>query len=197
MLHPATELAALLLPALARILPDLRLGWDEIPPAILPLLIFGLRTADLTLSTLRMLVVVRGRRLAAWVLGFAQALVFISAVAGVLSRLDDPWNWIAYAAGFGTGNVVGILLENRLAPGHSLLQVVSSRRGQAVSEALRQSGRGVTSLAARGLEGTVSLLLCYVPRREVEAAQQEILGADPEAYVTVGHVRQVRGGWRA
>ncbi len=196
-MQPANALVTHLVEAAVRSLAGVRAGWDTVPPAILPLLVFTLRTTDLTLSTLRMLAVVRGRRLAAWILGFAQALVFISAVAGVLSRLDDPWNWIAYAAGFGTGNVVGILLESRLAPGHSLLQVVSPRRGQAVSEALRRTGRGVTSLAARGLGGAVSLLLCYVPRRDVEAARQEILGADPEAYITVGHVRQVRGGWRA
>jgi len=194
--HPALEASALFI-LVASSPSATRAGWDEIPALLLPLLIFGLRTTDLTLSTLRMLVTVRGRRAAAWVLGFGQALVFISAVAGVLSRLEDPWNWIAYAAGFGTGNVVGILLESRLAPGHSLLQVVSPRRGQAVSEALRGSGHGVTTLAARGREGTVSLILCYVPRRQVEAAHTEILGADPEAFVTVGHVRQVRGGWRA
>lgn len=174
-----------------------RAGWDEIPAALLPLLIFGLRTTDLTLSTLRMLVTVHGRRAAAWGLGFAQALVFISAVAGVLSRLEDPWNWIAYAAGFASGNVAGILLEERLAPGHSLLQIVSPGRGQAVSEALRSRGRGVTTLAARGLQGAVALILCYVPRRQVEAARLDVLEADPEAFVTVGHVRQVRGGWRA
>jgi uncharacterized protein YebE (UPF0316 family) len=160
-------------------------------------LIFGLRAADLTLSTLRMLVIVRGRRGAAWALGFGQALLFISAVAGVLSRLEDPWNWIAYAAGFATGNVVGIVLEARLAPGHSLLQVVSPRRGLAVVEALHRQGRGATALAARGQAGSVSLILCYVPRREVDSAHQEILAADPEAFVMVGHVRRVRGGWRA
>jgi uncharacterized protein YebE (UPF0316 family) len=196
-LQPAPGLAIPLAQAAARSLAGLRAGWEAVPPALLPVLVFVLRTTDLTLSTVRMLAVVRGRRLAAWILGFAQALVFISAVAGVLSRLDDPWNWIAYAAGFGTGNVVGILLESRLAPGHSLLQVVSPRRGQAVTEALRRAGRGVTTLAARGLGGAVSLLLCYVPRRDVEDARREILGADPEAYITVGHVRQVRGGWRA
>jgi uncharacterized protein YebE (UPF0316 family) len=172
-------------------------GWDDVSPALLPFLIFSLRTVDLTLSTLRMLVTVRGRRLASWVLGFAQAVVFISAVAGVLSRLEDPWNWIAYAGGFATGNVVGILLEGRLAPGHSLLQIVSPRRGLAVAEALRRSGRGATSLAARGQEGSVSLILCYVPRREVETAHREILGSDPDAFVMVENVRQVRGGWRA
>jgi uncharacterized protein YebE (UPF0316 family) len=174
-----------------------RSAWDDVPAALLPALIFALRAADLTLATLRMLVTVRGRRGAAWILGFAQALVFISAVAGVLSRLEDPWNWIAYAAGFATGNVVGILLEARLAPGHSLLQIVSPRRGLAVAETLRRQGRGATALAARGHEGSVSLILCYVPRREVDSAHREILTADPEAFVMVGHVRRVRGGWKA
>lgn len=197
-MFPSADAAlALLVPATALGFAAAHNGWDAIPATVLPFLIFGLRTTDLTLSTLRMLVTVRGRRAAAWILGFAQALVFISAVAGLLSRLDDPWNWIAYAAGFGTGNVVGIVLEGRLAPGHSLLQVVSPRRGQAVSEALRGGGHGATKLSARGLEGMVSLILTYVPRREVEAVRQEILGADPEAFITVGHVRRVRGGWRA
>lgn len=166
-------------------------------PAWFPLLIFALRSVDLTLGTLRVLTVARGRRLAAWSIGFFQALLFISATAGVLDDLTNPWNLAAYAAGFATGNVLGITLENLIAPGHSLLRVVSSRRAEAVAEQLRQAGWGATELLARGAEGTVGMILCYVPRRELGAARQAALAADPAAFLTAGPVRALRGGWRA
>ena len=162
-----------------------------------PLVIFALRSVDLTLGTLRVLTVVRGRRLAAWAIGFCQALLFISAIAGVLDDLANPWNLAAYAAGFATGNVLGIALEAIFAPGHSLLRVVSPRRGEAVAARLRQAGWGATEMTARGAEGTVGMILCYVPRRALGAARQEVLAADPEAFLSAGPVRALRGGWRA
>ncbi len=177
--------------------PLLGLDWGLIPPALVPFAIFILRTADLTLATLRVLAVVRGRRAFAWFTGFAQALLFVSAIAGVLANLDNLWNLVAYAAGFATGNVMGITLEAKLAPGHSLLRVISPRRGDTIAENLRHQGRGVTEVAGRGLDGTVNLLFIYVPRREVNRIKRDILQADPQAFVTVENVRELRGGWRA
>ena len=71
-------------------------------------LIFGLRVADMTLDTLRVLVVMRGKKGLAWVLGFFQALIFVVAISSVLKNLDNPLNILGYAAGFATGNVVGM-----------------------------------------------------------------------------------------
>lgn len=171
--------------------------WDALPRLWLPPLIFSLRTTDMTLATLRMLSVLHGRRLAAWFIGFFQALVFVAGVAGVLDNLEDPLNLVAYAAGFATGNVIGITLEARLAPGHSLLRVISAHRGNAIAESLRSQGWGVTEMAGRGMGGTVSFILCNLPRREVKSVRHQVVGLDPEAFVTVEHVRSLRGGWRA
>ncbi len=168
-----------------------------IPQAWLPLVIFSLRTSDLTLSTVRMLSVIRGNRWLAWLTGFAQALLFITAVVGMLANLNNLWNLIAYAAGFATGNVVGILLESRFGMGHTLLQVLSLSRGDAVAEALRAHGFGVTVLPAQGPGGTVGLLLCNLRNRELERARQQVLAADPQAFLAAEDVRALRGGWRA
>lgn len=171
--------------------------WTSLPPALLALLIFSLRAADLALSTVRMLAVARGRSLLAWVTGFAESLIFVTAIAGVLDSLDNAWNLIAYAGGFATGNVIGMVIEERLAPGHSLLRIVSSTRGSAVAESLRERGYGATELAGRGQEGTVGMVLCFVPRRQVGPVRQQVLTTDPRAFVTVEEVRSLYGGWRA
>ena len=66
-------------------------------------MIFLLRVSDMTLDTLRVLVVMRGKKGLAWLLGFFQAAIFVLAISSVLSNLDNPLNVVGYAAGFGTG----------------------------------------------------------------------------------------------
>lgn len=174
---------------------DLRTWIEALPPAEIAALIFGLRSFDLTVATLRMLLVVQGRRGAAWVFGFVQATSFAIGAATILANLQNPINILAYAAGFATGNVIGITIQSRFIPGYSLMRIISSRRGSLLTEGLRESGHGVTEVAAEGLQGTVSLIYCYVRRGAVRRTAKRIRTIDPEAFLTVLNVRQLRGGW--
>jgi uncharacterized protein YebE (UPF0316 family) len=168
-----------------------------LPAWALPVGIFVLLALNNGLDTLRLLSVARGRRGAAWLAGFTQSVLFITAVAGLLSNLDNPWNLAAFCAGFASGSVLGILVEARLAPGHRLVRIVSSRRGAAIADALRQHGWGATEFAARGQDGMVTLIWCHVPRRQAGSVTNEALDLDPEAFVTAESVRLFQGGWRA
>jgi len=162
------------------------------------LLIFGLRVSDMTLDTLRVLFVMRGRKQIAWVLGFFQSAIFVLAIGRVLSNLDNPLNLIGYAAGFATGNVVGMLIEERLAVGHISIHIISPRRGTAIADHLRKNGYAVTEIPARGKDGMVTLLNCSVLRKNVDKVRGLINEIDPEAFITAEDVRPVRRGfWRA
>lgn len=161
-------------------------------------LIFCLRVTDMTLDTMRVLVVMRGQKKVAWVLGFCQSVIFVLAISSVLSNLNNPLNVIGYAAGFATGNVVGMIIEERLAIGHVLINIVSPRRGAAIAENLRRNGYAVTEIPARGKDGTVTLLNVSVLRKHVEAVRGLINEVDPDAFITAEDVRPVRRGfWRA
>ena len=161
-------------------------------------IIFVLRVLDMSLDTLRVLVVMRGRRAAAWVLGFFQALIFVLAISSVLNDLDNPLNILGYAAGFATGNVIGMLIEGRLAVGFMQMTIISSSRGAAIAQALRKSGYAVTEIPAHGKDGKVAVLHCSARRREVDDIDTIVLEADPSAFVTAEDVRPVRRGfWRA
>jgi uncharacterized protein YebE (UPF0316 family) len=176
---------------------DWSLPWDLIPPDLLPIVIFLLRSSDLTLATLRMLAVARGRASAAWIIGFSQALTFVLGITGVLSNLRNPVNLVAYAAGFATGNVIGIMIEAKVAPGHSLMRIISSERGSLIIESLHTLGRGATEVSALGQNGMVSLIYCFVPRRKVMKIKDEVLLLDPDVFITTENVRELRGGWQA
>ena len=171
---------------------------EFIPVALLPILIFFIRVTDMSLDTMRVLFVVRGRRAQAWIVGFLQSALWVIAVASVLSHLDNLLNVLAYAAGFATGNVVGMRIEERLAIGHSHLRVISPQRGEAVAAAVRAAGYAVTELYGRGKDGTVSILTTSVRRRDIDPVRSEVLQADPDAFMTLSDVRPLhRGFWRA
>ena len=161
-------------------------------------LIFLLRVSDMSLDTLRVLVVMRGRKGYAWILGFIQSAIFVLAISFVLSNLKNPLNIVGYAAGFATGNVVGMLIEERLAIGHILLSIVSPRLGSAIAELLRKEGYAVTEISARGKDGTVNLLNANVLRKNAERVRKLVNEIDPDAFITSEDIRPVRRGfWRA
>jgi uncharacterized protein YebE (UPF0316 family) len=161
-------------------------------------LIFSLRLSDMSLDTLRVLFVMRGQKTITWVLGFFQATIFVLALTSVLRDLSNPLNIIGYAAGFATGNVLGMVIEDWLAIGFTHLRVISSRRGPAIAEKLREEGFGVTEIPARGKDGMVSVLNCSVKRKNIEKVRQMVNQVDEEAFITREDIRPVRRGfWRA
>ena len=174
------------------------LNWLAIPTTLMPFIIFLMRVTDMSLDTLRVLFVIRGRRPLAWIMGFFQSALWVVAITSVLSNLDNLWNVIGYAGGFATGNVVGMMIEERLAIGHGHLRIISSRRGKAIAEAIRDEGYALTEISGRGKDGTVSVISCSVKRRDIDNVQRGVYAIDPQAFITVEDIRPLhRGYWRA
>jgi uncharacterized protein YebE (UPF0316 family) len=162
------------------------------------LFIFGIRVLEMTLDTLRVLFILRGRRIVAWFVGFGQSLLFVVAITTVLQNLDNLASILGYAGGFATGVVVGMFIEERLAIGFTHMRVISSRRGAAIAEQLREEGYAVTEVPARGRDGAVTLLSCNVLRRHADKMMKTINEIDSAAFVTAEEVRPIRRGfWRA
>ncbi len=160
------------------------------------LLIFALRIVDVSMMVVRILMVLRGRKGLVWLIGFAQAAVFVIAIRQVMSDLDNWINIAGYAAGFATGNVVGMWIEERLAIGYGHVRVISSRRGATLAEKLRAAGFAITQIPGRGKDGTVDILAISLPRRKIRALKELVIEIDPNAFITVENVRPIhRGFW--
>jgi uncharacterized protein YebE (UPF0316 family) len=174
------------------------LNWLALPAWLMPFVIFALRVTDMSLDTLRVLFVIRGRKAISWTLGFFQSALWVVAITSVLQNLGNLWNVIGYASGFATGNVLGMVIEERLAVGHSDVRIISPGRGSAIANALRQAGYAATELSGRGKDGTVAIINCSVLRRDIGRLQKVIAEIDQEAFITVEEVRPLhRGYWRA
>lgn len=164
-------------------------------PWIGALVIFGLRVLNITLDTLRMLFTLRGMKLWSWIVGFVVSLIYVLLLTSVLSNLNNPLYIVAYAAGFATGGVVGMWIEERLAIGFTNIQIISPRRGAVMAQTLRESGFAVTEIPARGKDGMVSMLSLSVRRKQVLSVEKIINECDDAAFVTTEDVHPVRRGF--
>jgi uncharacterized protein YebE (UPF0316 family) len=164
-------------------------------PWIGALIIFGLRVLNITLDTLRMLFTLRGMKMLSWIVGFIVSLLYVLLLTSVLSNLNDPLYIVAYAAGFATGGVIGMWIEERLPIGFTNIQIISPRRGAVMAQTLRESGYAVTEISARGKDGMVSILSLSVRRKQVLAVEKIANECDEAAFVTTEDVHPVRRGY--
>jgi uncharacterized protein YebE (UPF0316 family) len=159
-----------------------------------PLVIFGLRVVDVSLDTMRVLSAVRGSRWVAAGLGFFQAMIWLIVAGNAIRHLDSVWHILGYAAGFATGTLVGISIENALAYGLATVRVVSRDGGVEIAQALRERGYGVTEFGGQGRDGRVEILNSVVQRQDLAEVMRIVDRWDPGAFVTVEEPKFLRGG---
>jgi uncharacterized protein YebE (UPF0316 family) len=160
---------------------------------VLPFLIFLARICDVTIGTLRIVMISKGQKKIAPILGFFEVLIWLIAIGRIMQNLDNWVCYIFYAAGFATGNYIGMLLEERLAVGISQIQIITSGDANAMIQALIRAGYGITSHPAEGgaTGRTVSIIYCIVKRTELEKITAIIKAHHPEAFYTFADVRYV------
>ena len=158
-------------------------------------LIFLMRVCDMSLDTLRMLFVIRGRRLLAGGIGVVQAAVFILAVSAVLKGPLNVWNVLGYSCGFAVGVMLGMYVEERLAIGYDMFRIYSPLHGAAIAQALRTAGHAATEFQAGGKDGMLTVVNCAVQRKVGSAVRAIIAGVDPHAFITVDEVRPLQHGY--
>lgn len=164
-------------------------------PLLAGLFVFTMRVIDMSLDTLRLLFVMRGRKLLAGGIGVIQATVFILAVSAVLQGPLDPFTVAGYALGFGAGVVIGMLAEQRLALGHAMLRVYSPAAGAAIAEALRAASFAVTEFTAHGRDGAITVINSAIARRDIARAQDVVKQIDPGAFITIDEIQPLQRGY--
>lgn len=158
------------------------------------LFIFCARICDVSLSTMRTLMLVRGQKLYAAAIGFFEVLIYIIALERIFSNLDNPFNLVIYAAGFATGNLVGSTIEEKLAVGTLTVQVITLKSPLELTEKLRANGYGVTVIEGQGREGVRYILQIILQRKKASQLRKEIDEWDKDAFWTVFDARATKGG---
>jgi uncharacterized protein YebE (UPF0316 family) len=177
------------------------LGWqipvDVLEYVLLPLFIFFARICDVSIGTIRIIMISRGNRPVAAALGFFEVIIWLLAVSQVLSNLNNLTSYIAYGAGFAAGNYLGISIESRLALGMQAVHIVTESNLKVLSMLLREAGFGVTNLEASGQRGQLEFIYVVTPRSRVKEVIGIVREFDDDAFISVTDLRSSYSGFIA
>ena len=161
-------------------------------------LIFLARVVDVTLATIRTLMVVQGRKTQAALIGFFEVGIYITVLGKVVSGLDNPFNLLAYCAGYAAGNFVGITIENKIALGNLSAQIIlATADNHELVDALRANGFGVTIIQGEGIKGPKEVLNIALNRKDLNKLKKLIYEFDMDAFITVNSTNPISGGYFA
>ncbi len=161
---------------------------------LIPALIFFARVADVSIGTIRIVFVSKGLKLLAPLLGFFEIFIWLLAMTKVFENLDNWFYFIAYSAGFASGNYIGLLIEEKLALGHANLQIITQKSGIDLARKLSEEGFGVTWNDANGSRGKVTVIYCVIKRSNFKRVTEIIKKYNPRAFYTIEDIRFANQG---
>lgn len=161
---------------------------------ILPILIFLARMVDVAMGTFRIILISRGHRLVAPLLGFFEMLIWLVAIGQIMQNLTNVFCYIAYAGGFAMGNYVGMVIEAKAAMGKQVVRVMTHSDPANFIEALRDRGYGVTHIPAEGREGPVHVIFSIIARANLDSVIRAVESYHPNAFYTIEDIKSVKEG---
>lgn len=161
---------------------------------VLPVLIFLARILDVSLGTVRILFVARGVQTMAAILGFFEVFIWLMVISNIMNNLSSPFYYIFYAAGFATGNYVGISIERRLYIGKVALRIITRNNAEELLEYFREQHLGITAVNAEGATGPVKILYSIINRRDLSAIIEKVNEYNPKAFYSIEDVKAVSEG---
>ena len=160
----------------------------------LPLLIFFARICDVTLGTMRIIFISKGKKTLAPIVAFFEVFIWIIVISELLSQANNFFSYVCYAGGYAAGSYVGMYVEERLAIGIQLLQIYTRERADELQRMLNQANFGATIIQGEGVNGPVGIVQTVVNRKNLPKAEAIINQFDPDVFYVLSDTRTVQRG---
>lgn len=159
---------------------------------ILPMMIFFARIMDVSMGTLRIMYVSRGKKRLASCLGFVEVLIWLLAIRQIFNNLNNFMCYFTYAGGFATGSFVGMWLEQKFAIGIQVVRIITRNDSSELLAGMKDYGYGVTTIDGQGLTGFVKIIFTVIQRKDLPRVLGLVKQHNPNAFYSVEDVRMAR-----
>ncbi|OZT76612.1 DUF2179 domain-containing protein [Salinicoccus roseus] len=164
-------------------------------PWLMVLVIFVINIIYVSFLTLRTISTLKGYRYTAAIFSILETFVYVIGLGLVLENLDQFQNVIAYALGFGAGILVGLRIEEKLALGYLVVNVITSEIDKDLPKNLRDLGYGVTHGYQYGRDGERMTLQILTPRKYERKLIATIKELDERAFIITHEPKNINGGF--
>jgi len=172
--------------------------FSQIPPwaaewIVFPLLIIIARICDVSLGTIRIILIGKGYKNVAPFIAFAEVFIWILVISRILQNLDKIQYYVAFALGFALGTFIGMKIENRLSLGQLSIRIISNNDYSELINNLKANNFNFTTFDARGKFGPVKMIFLIIQRHSLKKAINIIESSYKSAFYTIEDVRLVKG----
>ena len=175
-----------------------------VPLLIFPLLIVLARITDVSLGTLRIVLVSKGFKKIAPVISFFESFIWIVVASRILANISTSGEilnlqsliqCVAYALGYSLGTYFGMKIETKLSLGQVLVRAIVPREAESLVKVLRENKFGLTAVDASGKDGSVKILFIVINRTELKNVLNIIKSNNPATFYTIESVQTVNKGY--
>ena len=171
---------------------------EMLPPVAVCLLVCAAKIFEITIQSLKTCMMVKGQRLKAAGLGFAECTIWglvISTIIGTLG--DNLWLLLFYCVGYATGLFLGSTIEGKIALGTSSLELIANDENtERIVSYLKEKGRGYTVFDGHGSTDKMNMIFIVLPRKEAAKELRRIRAlCDNKVFVVASEVSKYAGGY--
>ncbi|NLA78482.1 MAG: DUF2179 domain-containing protein [Erysipelothrix sp.] len=165
-------------------------------PLVYFFIFFG-KLIEVSLASLRSLLIHRNQRTIGAMIAILEYGFWITITASALSGfMDDTFKILVLILAFASGNVLGSLLEEKIALGYAtvIAVFVDDALAETVAIQLREHGHALTQLKATGIEHAERpTLVMTIKRKHIPHVKKIMFAIDPDVMVSVLAVSQLSG----
>ena len=167
--------------------PDI-LNW-----VIIPIAICLARIIDVSIGTIRIIYVAKGMKFIAPIMGFFEVLIWLLAITQIMKNLTHWIYYVAYAFGFAIGTFIGIIIEEKISMGHSMVRIITRKDPNNLIEYLKTEKCKVTIIEAKNAFGSQAhVLFTIVKRKKLRGVIEAIKNFNPKAFYSIEDVKYVK-----
>lgn len=161
------------------------------------LFILVARVVEVSIGTLRVILMNKGFRLISSILAFIEVLIWVIVASSVLTEVaKEPIKVIVYSFGFALGVYLGSIIESKVALGNILIQViVPDIKGLEIAAMIRNEGVAVTTVHAEGKDSGKIVLMIYSKRRGKDKIIAKIIELEKNALIVCNDISSLQGGY--
>ena len=165
------------------------------PPLELIIILIS-KIIEVSVGTLRMIVISKGYRREGTILSFIEIILWTFIASRVILGIAEaPIKGIVYCIGYSIGVFLGSRLEGRIAMGRVLIQAIVSKINAApLIAGLREKGYAVTTVEAQGRDSEKQVLMIFANRKGKEEIILAIQKIDKTAMIITNDVSTLYGG---
>ncbi len=160
--------------------------------------IFFGKLLEVSISTLRIVLINRGDRIKGSILAFFDVLIWLTITGSVLSSFgDNKLKIVVFAFAFALGNFFGSWLDSKLAFGMSSINVIINEDAivDVILKNLRNNSFAVTVIDGQGKDGKRKLLIINVKRKYLSKAIKIVTDITSDCFISINDVSAMRGGF--